>query len=290
MQSLDHALRNESFCKNMSCSSDLGMSSELGSELAVNEPARSVIDLEQDMPDPQNLQIDQSELWPAKGTQDYKDCVFLTEAIAVNPYCAAKGQTEEKWQEVARNVAQYGDKLNMKWRSIRERITKLLKDHTDAEQKDSCASGVSQSYCMKKKLLVEIASLKDAGSSEKDLAKEAAEKLEEAGRKKRDEAMQNRRSREENDQEPDPRRRKVGMADVFQTYFTSKVEMEKEISSKKIEEETKLKKFELEISSKKIEEETKLKTFELDLKERELRIRERELDAQIRERELNAQR
>jgi hypothetical protein len=208
--------------------------------------------------------VENDEEWPKKGTIDYRDCVYLTETLAVNPFCAEKGKTEEKWKEVADLVAAYGPKMKFAWKSIRDRVNALLKEHLQNIAKSAAASGVCESYSKKVKLLDEIADLKEAGSGEKDLQKEAKEKLDQLGKDKREQAMENRRKKnsasgnEGEEEEPKKIKRKH-MPDVMDSYFKSKVENEKW----------------------KMEEDSKFKMLELQLKERELALRERELQSRL---------
>ncbi len=74
--------------------------------------------------------VDESTEWPKPGTMEYRDCVYLTETISHNPYAAPKGQSESAWKEVAGSVAGYGRGMDFKWNSIRDRVNKLVKQHS----------------------------------------------------------------------------------------------------------------------------------------------------------------
>jgi hypothetical protein len=63
------------------------------------------------------------------GTTDYKDCFDLKETLSVNPYAAQKRKTQESWEELAKNVAAYGPKMQFEWKSIRDRVNLLARVH-----------------------------------------------------------------------------------------------------------------------------------------------------------------
>jgi hypothetical protein len=143
------------------------------------------------------------------------------------------------------------------WNSIRDRVNKLVKAHIEFNEKSKSGSGRAESYSVKIKLLDELLELKEAGSAEKDLKKEALEKLEQAGNDIRKKAMQNRRSsakEEEKDgekekpQQPLQKRRK-NISDVMGEWLSGKLEIEKA----RLEDEAKFKMAELELKRKELE-------------------------------------
>jgi hypothetical protein len=157
--------------------------------------------------------------------------------------------------------------MQFAWKSIRDRVNLLIKNHTKKLAESAGSSGVCESYSVKVKLLEEVIDLKEAGAGEKDLQKEAKEKLEELGKAKREQAMQNRRKKieAEADEEGDgeaktpPKKRKT-MVDVIDRAITAKFQTEREIAMKRIAEDS------------------GLRRIELSLKERELALREKEFE------------
>jgi hypothetical protein len=206
--------------------------------------------------------LEETEEWPKQGTVDYRDCVYLSETLAANPFAAKRGEGEKIWVSIAESVHSYGSKYKVQWKSVRDRVNALLRQHVKDKAASLSASGVSESYDMKTKLLDQLHELKETGSDEKDLKKEASEKLDALGRQMRQDALVNLSETSSSEEMRNARKRKRSIGEALEEYLVGKNENEK-------------KKLELENSIKK--EEMELKRKELDIKEREQRLRYLEL-------------
>jgi hypothetical protein len=113
---------------------------------------------------------------------------------------------------------------------------------------------------MKKKLLDEASSLKDAGSEEKDLKKEAAEALEEMGKQVRIEALQTRGNSDNEQENQKPIRNRRTLAESLDLYFAGKQDLE--LKKLAFDQETR-------------QQEILLRKQETEHKEKELEIKKR---------------
>ena len=115
--------------------------------------------------------VDESDEWPPKGTIKWKDCVYLTEVLAVNPWACKRGESEAKWREITNNFQDYGNNLSSNWKSIRDRVNSIIKEHVSKTAHNASASGISESYDMRVKLLDSAVEMKESGPEEKDIKK-----------------------------------------------------------------------------------------------------------------------